>query len=333
MLRKRIAIDLGTANSLVMVKGVGIVLNVPTVVAYSKSGKKVIAIGEEAKLMLGKSPDDIMVERPLKDGVIASYKLTEAFVKVLIRKSLGKFSILRPEVMVSVPAGLSSVEERAVIEAANSAGASKIYLIPEPIAAAIGAKLPIAESSGNMIVNIGGGTTEVAIISLNGLVKFTSKRGAGDAINKAIQNYLKREYKLEIGEQMAEKLKIQIGNAVKSENPSSMQVRGSEVNSGLPKKIDLNSNDIIEPINSVLVQIVNAIKSVLETTPPELVSDVIDRGIALSGGSAMIKDIDIYFTEALGVASHVVDNPLTAVVEGVCESMENIDVLRGSLKV
>ncbi|MBP9758057.1 rod shape-determining protein [Candidatus Dojkabacteria bacterium] len=332
MLRKRIAIDLGTANSLVMVKGKGIVLNVPTVVAYSKRIKKVIAIGEEAKLMLGKSPEDIVVERPLKEGVIASYRLTEAFIKVLIRKSLGKVNILRPEVMISVPAGLTSVEERAVIKAANSAGASKIYLIPEPIAAAIGAKLPIAESSGNMIVNIGGGTAEIAIISLNGLVKFTSKRGAGDAITDSIRDFLKRKYKLEVGEQMAEKVKIEIGSCVETENPRGMQVRGSEVNSGQPKKIDINSNDIVEPIKYILSQIVISIKSVLETTPPELVSDIIDRGIALSGGSALISDIDIYFTDSLGVAAYVVDNPFTAVVEGVCESLESIDVLRGSLK-
>ena len=332
MLRKRIAIDLGTANSLVMEKGKGVILNVPTVVAYSKRIKKVIAIGEEAKLMIGKSPEDIVVERPLKEGVIASYRLTEAFIKVLIRKSLGRFSLLRPEVMISVPAGLTSVEERAVIKAANSAGASKIYLIPEPIAAAIGAKLPIAESSGNMIVNIGGGTAEIAIISLNGLVKFTSKRGAGDAITEALRDFMKRKYKLEIGEQMAEKVKIEIGSAIETENPKIMQIRGSEVNSGQPKKIDLNSNDLIEPINYVLSQIVVSTKSVLETTPPELVSDIIDRGIALSGGSALIRDIDIYFTDALGVAAYVVDNPLTAVVEGVCESLESIDVLRGSLK-
>lgn len=332
MLRKRIAIDLGTANSLVLLKGKGIVLNIPTVVAYSRSQRKVIAVGEEAKAMLGKSPADILVDRPLKEGVIASYRLTEAFIRILIKKSLGKFNLFRPEVMISVPAGLTSVEERAVIKAANSAGASKIYLIPEPVAAAIGARMPIAESAGNMIVNIGGGTAEVAVIALNGLVRYTSKRGAGDAITQSIRDFIKRKYKLETGEQMAEKVKMEIGSAVIRENPKIMQVRGSEINSGQPKKIELDSNEIVEPIRSILGQIVLSVKSVLENTPPELVSDIIDRGVVLSGGTALIKDINTYFTEALGVSVHVAENPLTAVVEGVAESLENIDLLRGTIK-
>lgn len=332
MAGKRIAIDLGTANSLVIVEGKGIVVREPTVVAYSQNDGKIVAVGHEAKAMLGKAPRDIIVRRPLKQGVIASYKLTKALLNALIKQALGRFIFIKPEVMVSVPAGLTSVEERAVMEAVSSVGASKIYLIPEPIAAAVGAKLPISSSTGNMIVNMGGGTAEIAVISLNGLVRFESKRLAGDALNEAIANYLKKKYKLFIGEQMAEEVKITLGSAMEVENPEIMEVRGSDTTTGQPRIIEINSNDIVPPIKEVLSEIIVSIKSVLEDTPPELSSDIIDRGIVLSGGTALIKNIDILFTKSLDIPAHVVENPLTAVVEGVEESLINVEILKRSLK-
>lgn len=329
---KRLAIDLGTANSLVIVEGEGIVVQEPTVVAYSKVDNKILAVGEEAKGMLGKAPKDVVVKRPLREGVIASFKLTEALIKDFIQKALGRVIVFKPEVMISVPSGLTSVEERAVIEAASQAGASKIYLIPEPIAAAIGAKMPISSSSGNMIINMGGGTAEIAVISMNGLVEYESKRMAGDAINDSIRNHVRKKYKLEIGEQMSEQIKMKIGSAVEYEDPIEMQVSGRDHRSGQPHSITLNSNDMVPPIREVLNEIIFSAKSVLERTPPELSSDIIDRGVVLSGGTALIREIDVLFTEALGVPVHRVESPLTAVVEGVEQALSHIDVLRRSLK-
>lgn len=329
---KKVAIDLGTANSLVLVQGKGIVVREPTVVAVSLDDKKVVAIGNEAKDMLGKVPGNIIAKRPLRQGVIASYKLTEALLKSLLNKAIGKSRFIKPEVMISVPAGLTSVEERAVIEAAISAGAGKIYLIPEPIAAAIGAELPISTSTGNMIVNMGGGTTEVAVISMNGIVTFESRRIAGDALNEAITNYTRKTRGMMIGEQMAEKIKMEIGCAIQLENPMEMEVRGRDINTGLPTTIIVNSNEIYEAVRPVLNQIIAAIKSVLERTPPELSSDIIDRGMVLSGGTALFKDIDDLFTRATGVPAHVVDNPLDAVVNGVSEALKHLDVIKGSLR-
>jgi len=262
------------------------------VVAVSLEDKKVVAVGNEAKDMLGKVPGNIVAKRPLKQGVIASYKLTEALLKTLLNKAIGKARMFKPEVMISVPAGLTSVEERAVIEAALSAGAGKIYLIPEPIAAAIGAQLPISTSTGNMIVNMGGGTTEVAVISMNGILTFQSKRVAGDALNDEITNYMRKSKGLIIGEQMDEKIKMEAGSAVKLENPVEMEVRGRDANTGLPTTILINSNDIHEAVKNVLNQIISAIKDVLEQTPPELASDIIDRGMVLSGGTALFSNID-----------------------------------------
>ncbi len=329
---KKVAIDLGTANSLVWVQGRGIVVREPTVVAVSLEDKKVVAVGNEAKDMLGKVPGNIVAKRPLKQGVIASYKLTEALLKTLLNKAIGKARMFKPEVMISVPAGLTSVEERAVIEAALSAGAGKIYLIPEPIAAAIGAQLPISTSTGNMIVNMGGGTTEVAVISMNGIVTFQSKRVAGDALNDEITNYMRKSKGLIIGEQMAEKIKMEAGSAVKLENPVEMEVRGRDANTGLPTTILINSNDIHEAVKNVLNQIISAIKDVLEQTPPELASDIIDRGMVLSGGTALFSNIDDLFTRATGVPAHVVENPLDSVVSGVGEALKHLDIIKGSLK-
>jgi rod shape-determining protein MreB len=330
---KKIAIDLGTANSLVLVKGKGIVLTEPTVVAISRDDKRIVAIGKEAKEMLGKVPENIIAKRPLKQGVIASYKLTEALLKALLSRAVGSSLFMKPEVMISVPAGLTSVEERAVVEAAVAAGAGRVYLIPEPIAAAIGAELPISSSAGNMIVNMGGGTSEIAVISLNGIVTFESKRVAGDAINDAITNHLKKRFNILVGEQMSEKIKMEIGSAVHLENPYEMEIRGRDATSNLPHLLVINSNDILKPIQAVLMDISQSIKSVLENTPPELASDIIDRGMVLSGGTAALANIDEYLTEITGVPAHVVEEPIYAVIKGLGQALNHIDVLKRSLKV
>lgn len=329
---KKIAIDLGTANSFVLVKGKGLVLSEPTVVAVAVDERKVLAVGKAAKEMLGKVPGNIVAKRPLKNGVIASYKLTEALLKELLGKVAGNTWLFRPEVMISVPAGLTSVEERAVVEAALSGGAGKVYLLPEPIAASIGAELPISSSAGNMIVNIGGGTAEIAVISLNGIVTFQSKRLAGDAINEAIVAHVKRKYGLLIGEQMAEKIKMEIGSATKLEKPYEMEVRGRDADSGLPHALVLNSNDILPPITEILKEIVIAVKEVLESTPPELASDIIDRGMVLSGGTSALHNIDELFTDKTGIPAHVVDEPLYAVIRGLGYALERINVLKRSLR-
>jgi rod shape-determining protein MreB len=332
MIGKRIAIDLGTANSLVIVQGRGIVIQEPTVAAFSIEDKKVLAIGNEAKEMLGKVPGNIVARRPLKNGAIAYYKLTEAFLKQLMDKAIGRSRFFKPEVMISIPAGITSVEERAVIDAVNSAGAGKVYLLPEPIAAAIGAGMPIHTSAGNMIVNMGGGTSEIAILSLNGLVLAKSERTAGDAINNALIDYVRKKYGLLIGEQMAEVVKMKIGSAVEVANPKTMEVRGRDLNSGLPQMIQITSNQTVHPIRTVLNKIIYSIKDILEQTPPELASDIIDYGIVLSGGTAMLRGIDELFTRALGVPVHVVDEPLTAVVRGLSHALDHLDVIKRSLR-
>lgn len=305
----------------------------PTVVAVSLDDRKVLAIGREAKEMLGKVPGNIVARRPLKQGVIASYKLTEALLKALVNKALGPSRLFKPEILISVPAGLTSVEERAVIEAATAAGASKVYLIPEPIAAAIGADLPISTSAGNMIVNMGGGTSEIAVISLNGIVISQSRRVAGDAINEALVSYIKRKFGMLIGEQMAEKIKISIGSAIMTDNPAEMEIRGRDANSSLPAAKVLNSNEIVPPIQMVLKQIIVGIREVLEATPPELASDIIDRGMVLSGGTAALNNIDELFTAETGVPAHVVDEPILAVIKGLGKTLDHLDVLRRSMKV
>lgn len=332
MFHKKIGIDLGTANSLVYVEGKDLIINEPTVVAISVEDKKVLAVGSEAKEMLGKVPDNIIASRPLQEGVIASYRLTNALLKHFIDVALGSSRLFKPEVMISVPAGLTTVEERAVIEAALSAGAGKVYLLPEPIAAAIGAKLPISTSAGNMIVNMGGGTCEIAVISMNGIVAFNSERVGGDAVNDAISSFIRKHHNLLIGEQMAEQVKIKIGSAIKVDNPGEMEVKGRDVTTGMPKTLQINSNEIADAIRPVLNQIILAIKKVLEKTPPELSADVIDRGMVLSGGTAQIRNIDELFTKATGVPAHVVDEPLYCVIRGIAEAIAHIDVVSRSLR-
>lgn len=332
MFQKKIGIDLGTANSLVYVEGKDTIINEPTVVAISVEDKKVIAVGKEAKEMLGKVPENIIARRPLQEGVIASYRLTQALLKHFIDSALGGARLFKPEVMISVPAGLTTVEERAVIEAAVTAGAGKVFLLPEPIAASIGARLPISSSAGNMIVNMGGGTSEIAVISMNGIVAFNSERVGGDAVNDAITNYIRKHHGLLVGEQMAEQVKIQIGSAIKVDRPLEMEVKGRDVTTGMPRTLQINSNEVADAIRPVLNQIITAIKKVLEKTPPELSADVIDRGMVLSGGTAQIRNIDELFTKATGVPAHVVEEPLYCVIRGIAEAIKHIEVVRRSLK-
>ncbi len=328
----KVGIDLGTSNSIIAILGKDIMISEPTVVAISTSDKKVVAIGNEAKGMLGKVSGDIEARRPIRSGVIASYKLTELMIQHLINKTLGRVRFFKPEIMISVPAGITSVEERAVIEAAVQAGAGKVFLIPEPIAAAIGAKMPISSSAGNMIVNSGGGTSEIAVISMNGIVTYESKRVAGDSLNEAMVNYIRKRTGLVIGEQMAEKIKIEIGSAMPMAEPLTMDVRGRDGTTGMPTSISLNTNDVVDGIRPTLNQIIDSIKHVLEITPPELSSDIIDRGMVLSGGTALLRNIDDLFTKATGVPAHVVEDPGHAVINGIMEALANIEVIRRSLR-
>jgi len=332
MVVKRIGLDLGTSNTIVYVEGKGVVINEPTVVAVSVEDRKILAIGEEAREMIGKVPENIIARHPLREGVIASYRLTEALLNYFINKAIGKVRIFKPEIMISVPAGITTVEERAVIEAALTAGAGNVYLLPEPIAAAIGAKLPINTSAGNMIVNIGGGTTEIAVISMNGIVSYDSVRIAGDTLNEGLINFIRKEKGLMIGDQMAEKIKMAIGSAVKMKTPLKAEMKGRDLSTGMPKAMMLDSNDIVDAFTPILKQILSAIRGVLENTPPELASDVIDRGMVLSGGTAQLRGIDELFTKAIGVPAHIVDDPLLCVVHGTSEALQNLDVIRRSLK-
>lgn len=331
MLAKRLGIDLGTANSIVMTDREGVVLVEPTVVALNADDYSVVAVGNEAKVMIGKTPENIIAKRPLRSGVIASYRVTEALLKYFIDKVVGYSRLFRPEVMISVPAGITSVERRAVKKAALAAGAKKVWLIPEPLAAAIGAKLPIHTSSGNMIVNMGGGTTEVAVISLNGIVVYNSARVAGDALNDGIVTYMRKTHGLLIGEQTAEEIKMEIGSALPMDKPKKIEVRGRDSSTGLPRAIEIDTNETVDAMKPSLNRIVRSVKEVLESTPPELSSDVIDRGMVLTGGTALLRNIDGLLTKATGVPAHVAEDPMYCVVNGTGEALKNLDILQKSL--
>lgn len=324
---KRFGIDLGTANSIVFSEKQGVILVEPTVVALDAEDFSIVAVGEDAKAMIGKNPEGIIVKRPLKNGVIASYRVTEALLRYFLNKAMGTTRFSRPEVMISVPAGITSVEKRAVKKAAVSAGAGKVWLIPEPLAAAIGAKLPIHTSAGNMIVNLGGGTTEIAILSLNGIVASNSVRVAGDSLNDSIISLIRRKHGLLIGEQTAEKIKIEIGSAIEVEDVKTMEVRGRDSSSGMPRSVTLDSNETVEAMRKPLNSIISAIKEVLEVTPPELSSDVIDRGMVLSGGTSMLNNLDLLLTKATGVPSYVAEDPMFCVVRGAVEALKNLEIL------
>jgi len=325
MFVKKLGIDLGTANSVVFVQGEGIVLTEPTVVAIDVNNFTVIAVGLEAKEMIGKTPDNIVAKRPLRNGVIADSRVTEALLRYFFDKALGKGRFFKPDVVISVPAGITSVEERAVLKAANAVGARNVTLLPEPLLAALGAEMPINTSSGNMIINMGGGTTEVAVISLDGVVEYESLRVAGDAINEAIISYMRKKKGLLIGEQTAEKIKIKIGSALEVKDPRQMEVRGRDVGAGMPKSIVVDSNDIAKAVEWPLRNIIKSIQMVLEKTPPELSADIIDRGMVMSGGTALLRNLDKLFSRATGVPAHVADDPLFCVVKGTGIALDLIE--------
>jgi rod shape-determining protein MreB len=331
MFIKKIGIDLGTANTLVYVPGRGIVIDEPSVVAISVFDKKVLAVGNEAKEMLGRTPDTIIACKPLKDGVIADYRTTEAMLRYFINKALGGIHFFRPEVMVAVPAGITSTERRAVIDATLIGGAKAAYIIKEPIAAAIGANIPIGNASGHMIVDMGGGTSEIAVISLGGIVANTSVRLGGNKFDSAIIEFIRKKYNLAIGERTAEDVKIKIGSALFLEDKMKMKIRGRDTISGLPKTINITSDDVTTAIQDELTGIINAVKSVLFNTPPELSADVIDKGIILSGGSALLRNIDKLLSRAIDVPVYVADDSLLCVVKGTGIALENLESYKRSI--
>jgi len=330
MLFKRLAIDLGTANSVVWLAGEGIVLNEPTVVAVSIEDNRVVAVGNEAKTMLGRTPGNIKASRPLRDGVIADYQVTEAMLRYFIQKVCGRAFLFKPEVMICIPAGVTQVERRAVLDATLSAGARVAYLIDEPLAAAIGAKIPIAQASGNMIIDIGGGAAEAAVISLGGVVVHKSVRVAGNKIDEAIASFLRKQHNLIVGDQTAEEVKIKIGSAIPLEKEETVEVKGRDSLLGLPRMIELSSTQVAEAIRPVLLQIIGAVKGVLEETPPELASDIIDKGIVMSGGTSLLRNFDRLMTEETGVPCHVAEDPLLCVVRGTGIALENIELYKRS---
>ena len=332
----RIGIDLGTANTLVYVVGQGITLNEPTVVAVTAEENRVVAVGKDAKDMLGRTPGNVIAHRPLRDGVIADYTITEAMLSYFIDKACGRSRFFKPEVMVCIPSGVTQVERRAVLDAAMSAGAKIAYLIDEPLAAAIGAKIPIAQPAGHMIVNIGGGSTESAVISLGGVVVHSSVRVAGNKIDEAIALYTKKKFNLLIGETTAEGIKIELGNALldeakRDEAEKTIEIRGRDNITGLPRTIELTETQINEAITPVLQEILKGPKEVLEQCPPELASDIIDKGIVMSGGTSLLKNLDKLMTKITGVPCHLADDPLLCVVRGTGVAMENIELYKRSI--
>lgn len=346
MLRKRIAIDLGTANTLVWVAELGIIANEPTVVAISADDNKVVAVGEDAKRMLGRTPEALIASRPMRDGVIADYRVTEAMLRYFIGKVIGRFQLFKPDVMICVPAGCTQVERRAALDATLSAGAAHAYLIDEPLAAAIGAGIPVSAPAGHMILDIGGGSAEAAVISLGGVVVHKSVRVAGNKIDEAIQEYLKKKYNLVIGDQTAEQIKLKIGSAIVDQTDAKdkqslvasggkkgdkMEISGRDLVFGLPRSIVITSADISEAIRHPLMQIVGVVKGVLEDTPPELAADIIDKGIVMSGGTSLLRNFDKLLTEETGVPVHVAEDALLCVVRGTGIVMENIDLWRRSI--
>ncbi len=324
------AIDLGTANTLVYVKGQGIVLREPSVVAVKRNAnvQKVLAVGKEAKMMLGKTPGNIVAIRPMKDGVIADFEVTEAMLRYFIRRVHKRRALVRPRIIVSVPSGITQVEKRAVRESAESAGAREVYLIEEPMAAAIGAGLPITEPTANMIVDIGGGTTEVAVISLAGIVYSKSVRVAGDKMDEAIAQYIKKKHNLLIGEHSAEKIKIEVGNVVPEPPYEEIEIKGRDLVTGVPKTVVINASEIREAINEQVETIVEAVKSALERTPPELSADIVDKGIVLTGGGALLKNLDKRLRDDIDLPIIIADDPLSSVVIGSGKALDNLSILK-----
>jgi rod shape-determining protein MreB len=326
-----LAIDLGTATTLIYVKGKGIVSCEPSVVAVqrdSRGDKKVLAVGREAKEMLGRTPGNIQAIRPLRDGVIADFEITEAMIRYFIARAHNRRTLVKPRIIICVPFGITEVEKRAVKESAESAGAREVYLIEEPMAAAVGAGLPITEPSGNMVVDIGGGTTEVAVISLAGIVYSQSVRVGGDKMDDAIVAYLKRKYNLAIGEQTAERIKVTVGNAYAGEQQSTMEVKGRDMVAGIPKTVVVSSDEIREALAEPINAIVEAVLLALERTPPELAADIVDKGVVLTGGGALLKGLDVLLREETGLPVMVCDDPISAVVLGCGKTLDHIELLK-----
>lgn len=328
---KKLGIDLGTANTLVFLPGKGIVLNEPSVVAVSEGDNQILAVGVEAKEMIGKTPDSIIAYRPMRNGVIADYRVTEAMLRYFIHKALGTWNLIAPEVMISVPAGVTSTERRAVIEAAIKAGAKNAYVVKEPILAAIGAGISIQDPCGNMIVDIGGGTTDVAVISLGGIVVCTSVKCAGNRIDTAIVDHVKKTYNLAIGEKTAEEIKIKIGSAVTVEEELSVIVKGRDYITGLPRSIELRTNEIVKAISKELRDMIKAIKDVLQETPPELSSDIIDQGITMTGGSSLLRNLPELVLRRTGVKAHTAEDALYCVAKGTGIALDHLDAYKKAI--
>lgn len=331
MFLKKIGIDLGTCNSLVFVPKKGVVLQEPSVVAVFLAENKILAVGNEAKEMIGRTPEEVKVYRPLKNGVIADYRITQAMIKYFIDSVLGKFRIFKPELMISVPAGITSTEKRAVIEAAMLAGAKQAFVAKEPILAAIGAGIPINSCSGHMIVDIGGGTSEVAVISLGGIVTASSARVAGDKMDEAISDFIRKKYNLAVGDQTAEEIKIKIGTAFPEKEKKYLQIRGRDLISGLPRNIKVSSYEVYEAIVGPLNEIVQVIKKVLRETPPELSADIMDKGMIISGGGALLRNIDRLISKQTGVPCFVAEDPLLCVAKGTGVVLESLDLYKRSI--
>lgn len=331
MFIRKIGIDLGTTNTLVFLPEKGIVINEPTVVALRKPDNTVLAVGAEAKEMVGRTPDNIVTYKPLKDGVIAEYYITQAMLRYFISKAIGFFNLFKPEVVVSVPAGITSTEYRAVVNAAKEAGAKEVYPVKEPLLAALGAGIPIHSSEGNMIINIGGGTTEVAVISLGGIVAWDSLRVAGNRFDQSISDHIKKKYGLAIGEATAENIKINIGTALTNRNKTEMKIRGRDLSSGLPRDLAISSNEVAEAINPHLMEIINSVQKVFNMTPPELAADIMERGIILSGGSAQLRDIDDFLKRFIGVNAYVAEEPILCVAKGAAIVLNHLEVYKNTL--
>jgi rod shape-determining protein MreB len=327
-LSQDMGIDLGTANTLVHVKGKGIVIREPSVVAVQKDTNEVLAIGAEAKRMIGRTPGNIVAIRPLKDGVIADFDITQAMLKFFIKKAIGNKTFVRPRVVVGVPSVVTAVERRAVLDATIQAGAREAYLIEEPMAAAIGAGLPVQEATGNMVVDIGGGTSEVAVISLGGIVVSRSVRIGGDKMDEAIVQYIKKRYNLLIGERTAEEIKITIGTAMKVENPDTMEIRGRDLVTGLPKTLTIDANQIQEALSEPVAGIIDAVRGSLERTPPELSADIMDRGIVMTGGASLLRNLDRLLSKETGMPVYVSDSALSCVALGTGIAVEHVDIYK-----
>lgn len=331
MFTRKIGIDLGTANTIVFVPGRGFIINEPTIVALNVPDNTVLAIGKEAKEMVGRTPADIISYKPLKEGVIADYYITKAMLKYFINKACGGFNVFKPDVVISVPAGITQTERRAVVNAAKEAGAREAHIVREPILAALGAGIPINSSSGNMIINVGGGTTEAAVVALGGIVSWASLRVAGNKFDQAIMDYIKKKYGLSIGEQTAETVKIEIGSALQTRQKSEFQIKGRDLASGLPKNLTINSNEIAEALNPYLLDIASAIQSVFNETPPELVADIMGKGIIVSGGGAHLRHLPDFFKRMLGVNTYVAEEPLFCVAKGAGLILTHLDTYKRTL--